>query len=92
VGELVVAVRLYNPTSQAITLDGSSLSTIYTSGLADGQFPVGNAVLPTAPVLPVIAPAGLSQDVELHFAWNGDIYAGLVIGGYQYILTLGPPP
>jgi hypothetical protein len=89
-GELVVLARLYNPTGAQIGLDSQHLSVVYSpaDSNASKQFPIGSPVLPTAPALPLMVAAGQSTDAELHFAWNGDAYAGLVIGGYQYVLTL----
>ncbi len=87
-GELVITARLYNPTGQTITLDARNLSVVYTPALADKQFPIGPANPPSAPSLPLAVPASQSVDAEIHFPWSGDGYAGLTLGGYQYILTL----
>ncbi len=64
---------------------------VYTPTLADKQWPIGPAAPPASPALPVTVAAGASLDVELHFAWSGDAYAGLTIGGYRFVLTLVPP-
>jgi hypothetical protein len=87
-GNLVVRVRLFNPREGAISLQPSDVLAIFSPVEVKDTFPVGPAVQEESGLLPLTIQPGQAQDVELHFAWTGDPFAGLQIGGYRFILRL----
>jgi hypothetical protein len=51
-------------------------------------FPVGPAIQEGSGLLPLTIQPGQAQDVELHFIWSGDPFAGLQVGGYRFVIRL----
>jgi hypothetical protein len=87
-GELVVQTRIFNPHPRAITLQPSDVLAIFSPVALEDTYPVGPAVQEASGLLPLTVEGGQAQDIKLHFAWNGEPFAGLQIGGYRFIVRL----
>ncbi len=86
--DLLVRVRLYNPREGAITLQPTDVLAVFSPVDPKGVFPVGPAVQEGSGLLPLTIQASQAQDVELHFTWSGDPFAGLQVSGYRFIMRL----
>lgn len=86
--ELVVRVRVFNPQTGVILLQPADVLVIFSPVVLEDVFPAGPAVQEGSGLLPLTIQGGQAQDIELHFAWNGEPFAGLQIGGYRFILRL----
>lgn len=86
--DLVVSVRLFNPQSQPITVLASEIAVVFSPVVLEDVYPVGPLVQAGGETLPLVVEPGQAQDIELRFAWNGDPYVGLQIGGYRFIAVL----
>lgn len=90
-GELSIKARLYNPYQAEIQLRIPDVYVVYSPSVIEKTFPVGPS---TSPIprndfsLPLTIEPGKAVDAEFRFDWRGDIYVGIVIGGYQFAATL----
>ncbi len=86
--ELIVTARLFNPHSGAISVHPSDVSVIYSPNVLEDTFPIGPAVQPSGVDLPLTVQGGEALDLNFHFGWNGEPFAGIALGGYRFIATL----
>jgi hypothetical protein len=87
---MLVSVRFFNPFQQAITIRPGEIYAIFSPAVLEDTFPVGPAVQPIGADLPRVLNRGEAADLEFRFAWTGEPFVGLQIGGYRYIATLYP--
>ncbi len=85
---LAVRVRLFNPNDQAITLRPGDIYAVFSPVVVNGSFPIGPQVSPADAPLPLTLRRGEAQDIELRFAWAGEPYVGISIGGYRIAAVL----
>lgn len=87
-GDLVVKARVFNPEAGAITLQSADVLAIFSPVAPEDAFPIGPAVQEASGLLPITIEPGQAQDIDLHFAWNGEAFAGLQIASYRFLLHL----
>jgi hypothetical protein len=83
---LLVNVRIFNPTTTAVEIDGTQIYTVF--GFSNP--PVGPRIHPTDFEVETI-PAGQATDFRLAFYRQGEPYARVNLYGFEYLVTIEPP-
>lgn len=86
--EIRVSVRLYNPGASPVMLGLSDVTLVTSPVVLEDTFPTGPAVQEAGETLPLTVAAGEAVDTVFHFPWNGDPFAGIRVGDYQFIAAL----
>jgi len=88
--ELVLTVRLFNVYEAPITLAATDVFAVFSppDDANAGAFPIGPAVQVSGDALPLTVEGGEAVDTEFRFAWDGEPFAGVQVGGAQFLLEI----